>query len=134
MLPADIGSTLSVLKVPEDVIHTVMTMLEENAVELEKHLPKPMDDDAFGPSSWGSQLGFDAGLAQKVVLKEVPEMIAGLRGYTDNLKHFVDDTSETDGREAATMAKIAAATECVGTPTFNDDPGQCTVPTGGEGS
>ncbi|MBA3780365.1 MAG: hypothetical protein H0X12_00715 [Nocardioides sp.] len=107
-------------------------MLEKNATELEANIPEPITGDSFGQSSWGSQLGFDAGLAQQVVIKEVPEMVAGLRGYTDNLRLFVDDATETDVREADTINKFTAATECVGTPSFSD-PGQCQVPTDTEG-
>ena len=133
MFLADVGSTLGVLNVPEDVIRDVMTMLEENADALEERNPNPINGAVFGGSSWGSQLGLDAGRAQKVASKEILEMVAGLRGYSQSIEKFREEVTEADASNASTMAQFQAATECVASPTFSS-PGQCTVPTdGGEG-
>ena len=130
MFLADVGATLGVLNVPEDVIREVMTMLEENADALEERKPGPINGSAFGGSSWGSQLGLDAGRAQRVASKEILEMVAGLRGYSQNIGKFAEDVTETDAANATTLAGFQAATECVASPTFSS-PGQCTLPTDG---
>lgn len=129
MFMADVGATLSVLNVPEQTITEVMKMLQENADSLEEQNLNPINKHAFGQSSWGSQLGFDAGLAQQVVAKEVLEMVAGLRGYRQNIQKFAEDVTETDEDSRVTLQGLQASTECVASPTF-DAPGQCTLPTG----
>ena len=131
MFMAEVGATLGVLNVPEQTIKDVMKMLEENADALENKNVNPINANAFGQSSWGSQLGFDAGLAQKVVAKEVLEMVAGLRGYSQNIQRFAEDVTETDEESRVTLQGLQASTECVASPTF-DAPGQCTLPTGGD--
>ncbi|WP_248583100.1 hypothetical protein [Nocardioides sp. InS609-2] len=113
---AEVYGTLKDLNLPEDVIDEVMKMLDENADALEKRNVHPISEDVFGSSSWGSQLGFDAGLAQDVVAKAVVEMVAGLRGYHDGLKTFVDDVKDTDESNAATLKALELSTQHVDTP------------------
>ncbi|WP_426246834.1 hypothetical protein [Nocardioides sp. LHG3406-4] len=129
---AEVGSTLSVLNVPEDVIKEVMTMLEENADALEQRKLNPIAGDAFGASSTGSQLAFDARLAQKVASKEIIEMVAGLRGYSQNIQKFADDVKDTDESNAATLKAFEAATEKVAQPTFSPSGQVPPAPEGGD--
>lgn len=127
MLMAEVYGTLKVLNLPEDVIDEVMKMLDENADALEKRNVHPISGDVFGPSSWGSQLGFDAGLAQDVVTKAVVEMVEGLRGYHTGLKTFVDDVKDTDESNAATLRALENSTHQVDTPEMHLPPGSSTT-------
>jgi hypothetical protein len=54
--------------------------------------------------------------------------VAGLRGYRESMAAFADDVKDTDESNAATMARVQAATTCVASPTFSS-PDQCTLPT-----
>lgn len=116
MLMSEVYGTLKVLNLPEDVIDEVMKMLDENADALEKRNVHPIPADVFGSSSWGNQLGFDAGLAQDVVTKAVVEMVDGLRGYHDGLKIFADDVKDTDETNAAALRALELSTQQVDTP------------------
>ena len=133
MLMADIGATLATLNLPEDVIREVMQMLEENASALEQAPLNPIGDSVFGASSWGSQLAFDANLAQQEASKEIMQQVAGLRGYRDSMAKFAEDVTATDESNAEAMARMQAATSCVAAPTFSA-PAQCTLPTEGSDS
>ncbi len=124
MIMAEVYGTLKDLNLAEDVIDDVMKMLDENADALETRNVQPISGDVFGPSGWGSQLGFDAGLAQDVVTKAVIDMVKGLRGYRDGLKTFVDDVKDTDESNAATLKSLEVSTMHVDTP-------ELTLPAGG---
>ncbi len=127
---AEVYGTLTALNVQEDVIRDVMRMLETHATQLEARNVPEINKDAFGQSSWGAQLGFDAGLAQETVRQEVLDMVAGLRGYSQNLEQFAAEVTETDTDSATTLKSFQLATDCVAAPTFSS-PGQCTLPTDG---
>lgn len=118
---------LGTLGLPDDLIEEVRGMLASRATALEAAEPSPIGD-VFGGSAQGAILGRHASLAQRHVAEAVLEMVAGLRGYRDELGAHQARMGDTDTQGAADLRRIEQATACVAATSFaaND---ACALPT-----
>jgi hypothetical protein len=132
MLPLEdrvlLQNTLTGLNVNEDAITQIMSMLGETANDLAAKPVAGVSSSWFGHShTGGHRLATNTSMAHQAVVEEMEKLVAGLRGYRDNIKKFADDVTDVDADAAAVMAGVETATACVAAPTF--DGGQCSLPT-----
>lgn len=127
-----VASFLEELNLPELEIRMIMSMLDEYADELHSGNVRPVDAGIFGASQTGGQLGYHADTARRHVAEAVLDMVAGLRGYRDNLGRFAEDVVVQDEDAGARLtAKLPQVEACTSTPDFAT-PSACELPTNGE--
>lgn len=131
MLPLEdrvlLENTLTGLNVNEDAITQIMSMLGETADDLAANPVPGVGSSWFGSShTGGHRLATNTSMAHRAVVDEMEKLVAGLRGYRENIKKFADDVTDVDADSAAVMSGIATSTACVATPTF--DGGRCSLP------
>ena len=111
-------------------IEEIMTMLDAEAETMDSGKPLDVDGSWFGGSSTGGhRLATNTAMAHQAIVDEMKAMVAGLRGYRDNIRLWAQDLTDVDQDSATVMTGFETAAGCVTSPTFDT---QCTLPTEGE--
>ncbi|WP_325598029.1 hypothetical protein [Nocardioides sp.] len=118
--------TLVSLSLDDRLIDEIMSMLDEQRVEL---LDRPLPDiqeSWFGDSRTGGyRLATNAMQASTVVADSLAEMLMGLEQYNELLRTFANDMRATDDNIGVSMTKFENAVACTdGVPATT-----CTPPT-----
>jgi hypothetical protein len=134
MGPLDV---LTILGLPEALVKSCRDMLEENALSIHDGKPSNVGGAVFGPSPSGQLLEHDTSVAHQHVADALQQMVAGLRGYADNLDAFAKNVTETDLQAAADLTptrkrELDLATNNLAAPNFHN-PGNQPASAGGEG-
>lgn len=111
-------------------IDDIMTMLNAEAETMDAGKPVDVDGAWFGGSSTGGhRLATNTTMAHQAIVDEMKAMIAGLRGYRDNIRLWAEDLTDADQTSATVLTGFETAAGCVTSPTFDT---QCTLPTEGK--
>ena len=127
---------LTILGLPEALVSSCRDMLEENASSIHDGKPTNVAAGVFGGSDAGQLMEHHTTIAHRHVADALQEMVAGLRGYAENLNGFAKDVSETDLQAAADLTpsrkrELDLATDNLAAPDFHNDRGSSAA--GGEG-
>jgi hypothetical protein len=117
-----------------DDIERLERILDTHADSLHKGRPAEPAGAMFGGSSAGQDLDLQTQRAYDHVRAAVDELVAGLRGYGDNIRKFARDMEQTDvdnGTSIATRTQAIDRVEsCTTSGDFhNDDNDVCRLPT-----
>jgi hypothetical protein len=132
---ADVGGTLNDLAVDPDVVRDIIEILESGATSLHDNQVGEVRQGSFGPGGAAVELDVNTAKAHRHVQEAMLDMVAGLRGFTHNIKsfaeraHFVDDDTAVQ-LNGQTQRALAVSTSCVAAPSFSA-PSTCTLPTDG---
>jgi hypothetical protein len=132
---AEVGATLNDLAVDPDVIRDIVDILNSGADDLGASPVHDVAHGSFGPGGDASDLSLNAAKAHRHVQEAMDDMVAGLRGYRNNIKDFAEHAHVVDDDAAVrlnahTRQVLAVSTTCVATPDFSA-PSTCTLPTDG---
>ncbi|MFC4782851.1 hypothetical protein ACT8ZV_00120 [Nocardioides sp. MAHUQ-72] len=127
---SEVGSTLNDLAVDPDVVRDILEMLESGADDLHAHPVGEVPDGAFGPGTDAVDLAVNTAKAHRHVKEAMDDMVAGLRGFTVNIKDFAERAHVADDESATQLQALQASTTCVAAPSFSA-PSSCTLPTDG---
>ncbi len=133
MLPFEdrdlLNQTMVGLNIDPKTIASLMSSFDQAAEGLEAKPVRPVATTSFGDSyTGGYRLGTNVEMAHQAVAEELAKMVAGLRGMGSSVEAFSQDMERTTEQTVATMTLLDSSTECLATPTFNND--SCTLPTG----
>jgi hypothetical protein len=118
------------IQLAPETIDEIMTMLDAEAQTVDAGQPLDVDGSWFGGSSTGGhRLATNTAMAHQAIVTEMKDMVAGLRGYRDNIKLWAQDMTNVDQDIATVMTGFETAADCVTSPTFTT---QCSLPTEGE--
>ena len=117
---ADVGSVLTTAQVEQQTIDEILTMLgdAEDSVGQGEKL-KPVPASSFGASATATALEYNTGLAHSHVVDAMRDMVAALKTYTQNVKHYREDAHETDADISVVLTKNTQAVTCMGNTTTN---------------
>lgn len=122
-----LGDVLVGINLDQATITEIMTMLEQEAETVHDGVPVSVDGQWFGGSPTGAhRLAVNTGMAHDAMREEMAKLVAGLRGYKDNIRRHAEDMDLTDQDTAAVMTGIESSASCVVAPTFQS---QCSLPT-----
>jgi hypothetical protein len=115
---------LTILGLPESLVQSCREMLEENATSLHHGKPPNVGAAVFGGSDTGQLLEHHTSVAHQHVADALHEMVAGLRGYAENLDGFAKALTETDEQAAADLTpsrkrELDLATNSLASPDFH---------------
>lgn len=128
---------LTILGLPDALVKSCREMLEENAVSIHDGKPSNVASAVFGGSSQGQLLEHHTSVAHQHVADALRDMVAGLRGYAENLDGFATALTETDEQAAADLTparkrELDMYTDNLAAPNFHNG-GNRSGSTGGEG-
>ena len=126
----EVSSTLNELSVDPTVIRDIVAILEQGAQALDSSNVTSVPDGAFGPGGPATELSLNTAKAHRHIKEAMDAMVAGLHGYTHNVKDFAERAGVADDDSAAQLKALQQSTACVATPNFAA-PGTCTLPTDG---
>lgn len=119
------------IRLAPETIDEIMTMLDAEADSVHEGQPAEVDASWFGGSATGGhRLATNTTMAHQAIVEEMKDMVAGLRGYRDNIRLWAQDLTGADQDTATVLTGIETAAACVTSPTFDS---QCALPTEGEG-
>jgi hypothetical protein len=132
---ADVGGTLNDLAVDPDVVKDILEILQSGADSLNDNQVGEVRQGSFGPGDAAVELDVNTAKAHRHVQEAMLDMVAGLRGYTHNIKDFAEKANFVDDDTAVrlnthTQRVLAISTECVAQPSFSA-PSTCSLPTDG---
>ncbi|WP_232677698.1 hypothetical protein [Nocardioides sp. R-C-SC26] len=101
------------LQVREDHIRAIVKLLQSGQDNLTGSEPVDVSKPAFGASDTGQRLALNTSVAHRKVQEAIVEMIAGLRGFEENVHEFHASVLDTDANAGADLNNTAARVESV---------------------
>lgn len=131
----DVGGTLNDLAVDPDVVRDILEILESGADSLHANQVGEVRQGAFGPGSAAVELDVNTAKAHRHVQDAMVDMVAGLRGFTHNIKSYAEKATIVDDDAAVrlndtTQRALAVSAGCVAAPSFSA-PSTCSLPSNG---
>lgn len=116
---------LTALGLPEALVQSCRDMLDDNASYIRDGKPPGVGVAVFGGSESGQFLEHHTSIAHQHVADALQEMVAGLRGYAENLDGFAKALTETDQQAAADLTpsrkrELDMATNSLAAPNFHN--------------
>lgn len=114
------------IQLAPETVSDVMTLLSQRATSVHGAVPPGVAESWFGDSATGGhRLATNTTMAHDAIVAEMTALVAGLRGYRQNIQQWVDDMQEVDQDSTTLMRNIELAADCTTAPTFD---AQCTLP------
>lgn len=144
MLIDGVRGILTDAGVGDNTVQEILAMLDDAQSKVKKGEDiQAVPAAALGGAPTAAELQLHAGKAHDHVVEAMTQMVNGLQGYYDSVKHFRQDVHDTDAGEATRYAQRTQATEqvevtallemgaaCTQPENFHDAP-RCEVPTDG---
>lgn len=119
------------IQLAPETVSDVMDLLSERAESVHTAVPPAVAESWFGSSeSGGHRLATNTTMAHDAIVKEMNALVAGLRGYRENIKLWADDLQQVDHDSTALMRNLELSADCTTAPTFGS--AQCTLPVDSE--
>ena len=113
---------LGSIGVDDDTITKIMQYLDEYAEALHSGRLRQVPESAFGGSPAGSELGSNATLAHQHVAQAITELVAGIKGFSDNLHQAKVDRIQTDEGVGAVLQSLDKTNACTTGTDFSATP------------
>lgn len=135
----DALDVLTTLGLPEAMITSCRDILDEHAQAIHRGRPPTVGGAVFGGSESGQTLAHHTSVAHQHVVDALENMVAGLRGYAENLDGFAKDLRDRDQQAGVDLTptrkrELDLSTGCAaGTDYTDQSNATCAAPTGSEG-
>lgn len=98
----------------DPAVQTILDMLDDSATTVRRsERIAAIPTSSLGQAPTALELHHHAGRAHAHVTNAMAELVAGLQGYYDSVRHFRQDTHETDGVVASDVSRLTSRADAV---------------------